>query len=103
VSPLPDGVTHAVKVFRPRHDVRRVAELICERAWKGLGVRVFRWPCGTLAVVTVGSLGDGVLLRECTDQLLVTYARHGLLGGGVPGDGPRWVDVLHDLNWARAA
>jgi hypothetical protein len=102
VSPVPAGVGAKARVFRPGRDVRQVADVICERAWKGPGVRVFRWPCGTVAVVRVGSYGDDVLLRECEPHLLVTYARHGLFGAGALGDGPMLVDVLHDLNWARA-
>lgn len=104
VSPLPQRVTRSgVKVFRPTYDVRKMADLICVRAWKGQGVRVFGWSCGTLAIVTVASVADGVMLDECFDQLLVTYARHGIFGDGGLGAGPKLVDVLHDLNWARAA
>lgn len=102
VSPLPDGVTKAVRVFRPTSDTRQAAAVICDRAWKGLGVRVFRWPCGTLAVATLGTWVDKRLLQECEEQLLVTYARHGVLGNGELGNGPMLVDVLHDLNWAKA-
>lgn len=100
VSPLPDGLRTSVHVYRPGHDVRRLAGFIVERAWVRQGVRVYRWPCGTVAVVLVGSHADAVLLGECLDHLLVTYARHDLLGK--PGAGPLLVDVLHDLNWARA-
>ena len=80
--------------------VRRLAGIIVELAWCRQGVRVYRWPCGTVAVVRVGSHADAVLLGECIDRLLVTYARHNLLGRA--GAGPQLVDVLHDLNWARA-
>jgi hypothetical protein len=100
VSPLPDGLRMSVQVYRPGHDVRRLAGVIVERAWRRQGVRVYRWPCGTVAVVLVGSRADAVLLTECVDHLLVTYARHDLLGK--PGPGPLLVDVLHDLNWAKA-
>lgn len=51
-------------------------------------------------MVIVGSRDDAVLLRDCIDYLLVTYARHDLLGK--TGAGPSLVDVLHDLNWAKA-
>lgn len=102
MSPLPEGVTKAVRVFRPNGDVRAAAAVICDRAWKGLGVRVFRWRCGTLAVATLGTPVDKRLLCECEPQLLVTYARHGVSGDGALGNGPMLVDVLHDLNWARA-
>lgn len=100
VSPLPDGLHRHVQVYRPGHDVRRLAGIIVERAWCRQGVRVYRWPCGTVAVVRVGSRSDAVMLGECVDHLLVTYARHDLLGK--PGNGPTLVDVMHDLNWARA-
>lgn len=101
VSPLPAGLHLSVQVYRPGHDVRRLAGIIVDRAWRRQGVRVYRWACGTVAVVLVGSRADGVMLGECLDHLLVTYARHDLLGKK-PGPGPSLVDVLHDLNWARA-
>lgn len=100
VSPLPDGLHMSVQVYRPGHDVRRLAGMIVERAWRRQGVRVYRWPCGTVAVVLVGSRADAVMLGECLDHLLVTYARHDLLGN--PGRGPTLKDVLDQLNWARA-
>lgn len=101
MSPLPYGVGRvgrAIRVFRPESDIRRVAEWICDQSWKGHGVHVFRWPCGTVAVVAIGSFSDGVLLRKCMDQLLGSYARH-----ATSRLGPTRADVLHDLNLARAA
>lgn len=100
VSPLPVGLHLSVQVYRPGHDVRRLAGIIVERAWRRQGVRVYRWPCGTMVVVLVGSRADAVMLDQCIDHLLVTYARHDLRGK--PGPGPSLVDVLQDLNWARA-
>lgn len=90
-----------VQVFAPRADVRRVAGLVCERAWRGQGVRVWRWPCGTVAVVDVGTRADRKLLTDCVDALLVTYARHGVFACGVLGDGPSLADVMRELHWAR--
>jgi hypothetical protein len=97
VSPVPAGIGSAARVFRPGVDVRVVANTICERGWKGTGVRVFRWPCGTVSVVTVGARGDVLLLRESLPQLFATYVRD------ANGVGPKLVDVIHALNWARAA
>lgn len=99
-SPVPRGIGCQTRVFRPGRDVRVVADVICTRAWKGPGVRVFRWPCGTVAVVRVGSYGDEVLLRECLMHLLVTYAHRSDLGS--LGQGPKLVDIVHDLNWVDA-
>lgn len=89
-------------MFAPRTDVRRIAGIVCERAWRRQGVRVWRWSCGSMAVVDVGSSVDAQLLIRCFDALLATYARHGIFGDGLLGDGPQLVDVLLDLNWSRA-
>ncbi len=96
-SPVPGGVGAKTRTFRPCVDIRVVASLICERGWQGPGVRVFRWPCGTVSVVTVGARGDLVLMRESLPHLFGTYTRdaHGI--------GPKLVDVIHALNWARAS
>lgn len=102
-SPVPLGVGASTKVFRPGRDLRRIADVICERAWRqGPGVRVFRWPCGTVAVVRVGSAGDAILLNECGGFHLATYARQRTLRGSGVEVGPTLVDVLHDLHWAEA-
>lgn len=90
----------SVQVYRPGHDRRRLAGIIVERAWRRQGVRVYVWPDNTVAVVLVGSHADGVLLDKCLDQLLVTYARHDLLG--TPGPGPSVKDVIEQLQWAGA-
>lgn len=73
-----------------------MASAICDDAWKGKGVRVFRWPCGTVASVAVGHRADIVLLRDALPNLFATYARDRA------GMGPRLIDVIHALNWARA-
>jgi hypothetical protein len=86
-----------VRVFRGKQ-VAIIATYICERGWRGTGVRVFAWPCGTLVVVRVGSGPDEVLLKQCIDQLLATYARH-----GDRDPGPIYLDVLRELREARAA
>lgn len=96
VSPVPSGIHGYVRVFRPDVVVRSAADLICDRAWRGLGVRVFHWPCGTLAVVSIGQECERVMMVRCLDHLLGTYARH-----PATGIGPMLVDVLHDIHWAR--
>lgn len=92
-----------VKFFEPDTDTRRLAGVVCERAWRGDGVRVYRWSCGSLALVNVGSRADGRMLDACIDMLLVTYGRHAVNGQPRRGAGPMLVDVLHDLHWARGA
>jgi len=87
----------AAWVCRPDQDVRRTAALICERAWVGRGVRVFRWPCGTVVIVPVASKADRELLHAHAAHHLATYCIDALQRG------PRTVDVIHDLNWARFA
>jgi len=77
-------------------DVRVVANAICERGWRGAGVRVFRWHCGTIAIVTVAQRGDAVLMRDSEAALFATYACD------ARGVGPKLVDVIHALNWAAA-
>lgn len=100
--PLPARARKLVRVFSPRHACGEVATYICERGWKADGVHVFAWPDGTFAVAIVGSPGDVLLMRECLSQLFATYARHGAAQGLVGGDGPRLLDVLDSLTWARA-
>lgn len=97
MSPVPAGMAPGIRVYRPGRDVRTVADAICDRAWKGLGVRVYAWPCGTIALVTVGSRGDLALFERSPDALFATYARH-----AITRVGPMRVDVLHDMGWARA-
>lgn len=108
VSPLPPGVTtRGLRVYRPCRVTRVVAERICDWGWKGKGVHVFRWPCGTVAVTRAGTPADECLLRECEARLLATYARHDLHRGAAAraarGDiniGPALEDVLEDLVWS---
>lgn len=91
VSPLPRDVAGKVRTFAPGTDMRQAASAIVERAWVGRGVRVWRWPCGTVAVSTRHSVMDLLMLRHCTEQLLGTW-----------GKGAMEADVLADLQWARA-
>jgi hypothetical protein len=93
---VPEGVGPQTRVFRPGADVRLVAGVICERAWK-VGVRVFRWPCGTVAVAIINGRGDVALLRDALPQLIGTYARDGR------GVGPKVLDVIQALQWEARA
>jgi hypothetical protein len=92
---IPRGA--GMRVFRGKQ-LALIADYICERGWRGRGVRVFAWPCGTLVVVNVGSGPDEALLKQCIQQLLGTYARH-----GDRDPGPIYLDVLRELREARAA
>lgn len=96
-SPLANTRVNGAWVFRPGHDVRRVAWMICERAWHGRGVRVFRWGCGTVAVVKVGSDADARLMQSHGVYVFATYCLD------TTQRGPLMVDVIHDLHWAEAA
>jgi hypothetical protein len=78
------------RVHAPTRPVHRVASDIAEAAWAGKGVRVFAWPCGTVAVVRVGSAADELLTRLIPAQLLATWTR-----------GARFGDVLAELQAAR--
>lgn len=93
VSPVPSGVgVHCkMRLIRPWADGRVIAWNIAERAWKGRGVRLYRWPCGTMAVVPVDSRADHALEEHCAGFLFATYTA-----------GVRLVDIMHDLNWARS-
>jgi hypothetical protein len=95
-SPVPYGIGAFVRTFRSDVVAEEVATAICRVVWKGHRIRVFAWPCGTLAVTEVGSRGDTVLLRKCADRLLSTYARRSRY------DGPTHEDVVECLRWARA-
>lgn len=86
--------------FAPGADLRRVASVICERAWRGLGVRVYRWPDGMVVLVSTDSRGDQLLMRHALDALLGTYCRAGALSGRVTGEGPQLFEVLDQLRWA---
>lgn len=95
--PVPRGLGRDALVFRPGQDVRRVAWAICERAWKGRGVVVFRWPCGTVVVAPRKSVAEARLLGKHADLHLATYALD------AHRRGPQMVDVVGDLNWVGAA
>lgn len=89
--------------FAPGADLRRVASVICDRAWRGLGVRVYRWPDGMVIIVSTDSRGDQLLLRHSLDALVGTFCRVGALSGSVVGEGPKQFDVLDQLRWAASA
>lgn len=89
-SPVPRGLGPSVRVFRPGHDVQQVAWALCLQAWRGNGIRLFRWPCGTLALVAVGAHMESRMLARCAPQLFATYVQ------------PQMLDVVRDLKWAKA-
>lgn len=91
------------RVFDVGTDLRQVAGVICDRAWRGLGVRAYRWPDGVVLVVSTDSRGDQLLLRDAQRLLLGTYCRQGALSGGAVGPGPALYDVLDQLQWAVSA
>lgn len=88
---MPRGVGSQVRVFRPGAEAEHVAGVIAERAWRGRGVHVYRWTCGTVAVVGVGCAGDVLMQRKCLAELFGTWGR-----------GAVCTDVLEQLEWARA-
>jgi len=94
-SPIPRGKGIKARVYAPGSKPELIATYICERGWTGRGVRVFRWPCGTLAVVPIGTPSDASLLSICLDALFATYARRTVMGGG-----PLYLDVLDDVRCA---
>jgi hypothetical protein len=65
--------------------------MIVDRAWIKGGVRVWHWPCGTVALSTVNSRMDRMLLQQCIDQLVGTW-----------GKGALAADVMDTLRWVGA-
>jgi len=99
-NPVPIGARSGVRVFRPGEPLRRVIEAVCIGGWRGLGVRVYAWPCGTLAVVPRDTDSDARLATLCGDRLHGTYARR-MTPDGLQG-GPQWRHVAIELQWSRA-
>jgi hypothetical protein len=97
-------IPNAVR-FGADEDLRRVAAVICDRAWRGVGVRVYRWTDGALVLVGTDSRGDQLLMPHAAHALVGTFCRAGALGDGPLGPGPQQVHVLALLRWAaeRAA
>lgn len=89
-SPVPACKGIKAKVFAPGRPAEQVAMTICDQAYIGRGVRVFRWPCGTLALVRVGTPSDERLLSMCAAALCATYA----VGARCK---PLYADVLDDV------
>lgn len=91
VSPLPakfnDGAYH---VWKPGTSLNVIANKLIDRAWRGRGVRLYWWPCGTAVLATIGSGLDRELLAKERPALYGTYAHGALL-----------VDVMADLRDAR--
>jgi len=73
-SPVPAGIGRGARVFRPGRLEVEVADFVVERASLGTGVRVYRWPCGTVAIVTRDGREDLLLDASCALHLLGTYA-----------------------------
>ncbi|WP_458068659.1 hypothetical protein [Rhodanobacter sp. BL-MT-08] len=89
VCPVPQKIGHVVRVWRPGKPLLPIADVVAERAWKGEGVRVFRFPDGTWALVSIGQRADDVLMRHCGDALFATYVR-----------GALWSQIVADMKWA---
>ena len=90
-SPIPLGCNaRNYHVWRPGAAINAIANNIIDRAWRGRGVRLFYWPCGTCMLATVGSKLDRDLLSKALPALYGTYARGALL-----------IHVLADLRAAR--
>ena len=53
-------------------DLRRVAADAAAEAWRGDGVRLFRWPNGILLMTRLGTRLDASMIKHCADALLVT-------------------------------
>lgn len=74
-SPVPSGIGHGARIYRPGNNQVKIADVIAERACVGFGVRVYRWPCGTVAIVTRDGPEDALLAAKCSEHLLGTYAK----------------------------
>jgi len=74
-SPVPAGVGRTVKVLRPGYSLEEIAAAILDRASVGFGVRVYRWPCGTVAIAPRDGEADGKLDARCQERLFGTYAQ----------------------------
>lgn len=74
-SPVPPGVGRTVKVLRPSRSEEHVIDAILDRASVGFGVRVYRWPCGTVAIAPRDGEADVVLDAKCQEHLFGTYAK----------------------------
>lgn len=92
VSPVPAGIGRGARVFRPGRDIVVVTDYILERASLGLGVRAYRWPDGTVAVVTRDGREDAMLESASPRALMGTYAR-----------GCTFADVRGDLQYEGVA
>lgn len=91
-SPVPAGIGRTVKVLRPGHSDKFIADHILERAIVGFGVRVYRWPCGTFAIAPRDGEADGKLDAKCQEHLFGTYAK-----------GTTYWDVQRDLKCVQEA
>lgn len=87
VPRIPGACIH---VSLPTRSVYHVASAIAEAAWGRGGVRVYAWPCGTVAWVRPNSKGDELLLHRCPECLVGTWTK-----------GAQFPDLLAELRAAR--
>lgn len=98
VNPVRKTLRSGVKIFKPTDDVQRIVTVICDLGWKGQGVHVFLWRCGTVVVVRAGSASDAPMHKAYSRAHFATYAR-----AANGGPGPLRKDVIDDLRWAMSA
>lgn len=77
-------------MWKPNAAINDIANNILDRAWRGRGVRLFWWPCGSCIIATVGSKLERDLMSKALPALHGTYC-HGAMR----------THVLADLRAAR--
>lgn len=95
INPVPRRRRKGVLIYRPDVPATTIAEAVCTRAYRGKGVRVYAWPCGTVAVVPVDVDADRYLAEVAGQWMLATYAGKG-------GAATRHADVVDEIVWARS-
>lgn len=88
---MPRWIGEQIRVYSPSFCTAKLADRASELAWRGKGVRIFRWPCGRIVLARIASPVEMQLMDECAEQLLGTWA-----------PGAAFKDVLAELRWARA-
>lgn len=71
--PSPASFRGRASIYAAATDMQQLATTIVERAWRCRGVRVYRWPCGTLLLAPVGGTVDQKLLSIASTLLLGTW------------------------------